>query len=319
MLGHGYAAFPQRVTPGASTRLQGVAGYYHIDDYHAAIFLAYELADPELNLAPDEALEKANLLSELLEKLQRSVRLTLEQLNDLRKLAESIPGIGPILFSPTSLPGTIVSAGTLAAAVAMNKPAHQLLDLTRARKKALYEWSRSRGTKRAKAGKKLFSGRVKIVSLGGKLYLDVPITADAKRYLVNGRIPNSSMLVPVSHARAMLAERAMLNPQGATGALRFATGPIVGAVVAIGPQAYVDYRNSQDLNDFLHRSAYSQPTNILSYLAGAGVGGLAAISGIPIIVVIIIGASFTVLMQYGLSILDANNKIGNALTRKNDF
>lgn len=317
MLGRGYMAFPDASAPefrgGAS-----IGGYYSIDDYHAALFLAHELADPNLVIDPDEALEKADLLHDLIQKVQRGGRITLEQLSALQKAAQSIPEIGPLMFSPTSLPGTMVTAGTLVAAASMSKPTHQLLDLTNARKKALQQWSRAKGKARVEGARKLAQGGVRLVTLGGKRYLEVPVTAKASRYLIGGMIPGSSTLLPVNATRASLTQRAMLNAQGARGALKLATGTIAGTVLAVVPQGIVDYTNSANLRDFLRRSTYSQPSNIAAVAASGMVAafltkGLVICFGIslPFIWPIIGGTLTGYLIQNWMEVEGYNKKFGD--------
>lgn len=299
MLGRGYATFPYE-TPAEFHGGPNIGGYYAIDDYHTALVLAHELADPNVFMDEDEALEKANLLHDLIQALQRGGRLTLEQLSTLQKAAQGIPVIGPQLFTPTSLPGTMVTLGSMAAATSMNKPTHQLLDLTKARKKALLQWSRARGKARVQAARTLSQGRVRLVTLHGKRYLNVPVTARASHYLVGGGIPGSTLLVPADSARASLMRKAVLGPNGATGALRMATGTTAGAVLAVVPQGIVDSMNATGLQDFLRRSSYSQPTNIATVVASAiGARIPIALLGSPL------GATASLVVVLGFGLLSA--------------
>ncbi|WP_052469301.1 hypothetical protein [Pseudomonas massiliensis] len=317
MLGRSYTAFPEN-SVGEFRGGPSIGGYYSIDDYHAALFLAYELGDPDIVMEPDEALEKANLLHDLMQKVQRGGRATLEQLSVLQKAAESIPEIGPLLFSPTSLPGTMVTAGTLVAAASATKPMHQLLDLTNARKKALSQWSRAKGKTRAKAARKLAQGGVKFVTLAGKHYLDVPVTTMASRYLIGGKMPASSALIPASSTRAALMQRAVLKANGARGGLRIASSTIVGTVLAVVPQAIADYTNAKDARDFLRRSTYTQPVNVAalaaSWLVPTIVVGIASVltgGTLPFVVILAIGAMAGQFAQYGLDKTGLNHRVGD--------
>lgn len=317
MLGRSYTAFPEN-SVGEFRGGPSIGGYYSIDDYHAALFLAYELGDPDIVMDSDEALEKANLLHDLMQKVQRGGRATLEQLSALQKAAESIPEIGPLLFSPTSLPGTMVTAGTLVAAASASKPTHQLLDLTNARKKALSQWSRAKGKARVQAAKKLTQGGVKFVTLGGKRYLKVPVTTMASRYLIGGNVSASTTLISASATRASLMQRAMLNANGARGALKLASGTIVGAVLAVVPQGVVDYTNATDVRDFLRRSTYSQPSNITAVAVSAIAATLAAkgviflaVSAYSFVTILAVGAAAGIVADYLLGKFGFNAKIGD--------
>jgi hypothetical protein len=315
MLGRGYAAFAYESEP----YFRGgprIDGYYPVSDYDAALFLAYELADPDIVMGADEALEKANLLQNLLQGLQRAGRWTLEELSTLQKAAERIPEIGPLLFSPTSLPGTFVTAGSIVAAASMSKPTHQLLDLTNARKKALYQWSQAKGKARVQAAQRLAQGRVTLVTHNGKHQFKVPVTAQASHYLVAGKVPGSTILVPAHSARASLVRKAMLSANGASGALRMATGTTAGALLAIGPQAVTDYMNATGFRDFLRRSTYSQPGNIAAVAASlfvanalAGVLASSAARVMPLLVLLLIGGGVGLAVQNLMNRFEGNKMI----------
>ncbi|MNJ61751.1 hypothetical protein D3C77_575560 [compost metagenome] len=63
-------------------------------------------------------------------------------------------------------------------------------------------------------------------------------------------------------------------------------GKASGPLLAFGPQLYFDARDSTSVDDFIKRSAYSQPTNAIAFaggvMAGVFIGGATAVVMIPV-------------------------------------
>src|SRR5690242_14365692 len=107
LIGGGNLPFPSEIASRAFPAAQNFAGYYATSDYNAAMFLAHELASPELDMSPSEAQESAQLLRSLIRNLGTAVNVSIEALKELQRTAQSIPGIGDLMFSPANLPGTL--------------------------------------------------------------------------------------------------------------------------------------------------------------------------------------------------------------------
>ena len=89
------------------------------------------------------------------------------------------------------------------------------------------------------------------------------------------------MNVPVYGAGRALSKRAWVVADGARGLLKYSTNNVAGMVLAVGPQAYLDYKSSTTMREFYKKSAYSQPTNVTAAVAGIATGSL-----------VIVGATF---------------------------
>jgi len=322
LIAGGNFSFPSEIASRSFPTPQNFAGYYATSDYNAAMFLAHELASPELDMSPSEAQESLQLLRSLIRNLGTAANVSVEALKELQKAAQSIPEIGDLMFSPANLPGTLVSAGTSVAAFSKSKSVVDLLDLSAADKKKLIKWANSRGTASSTSAKKAFKGRIKLIRVAGQLHFEVPITAQAQSYKVLGKVGQQVAHVPAYGTKTALNKRAMLHAEGAVGGLKFMTGNTVGVALAIGPQAYLDYSSSTTMDEFYRKSAYSQPTNVAAFAAGVVGGGLvtiaygvAAVGAAPLVLILAVGWGFGLVAQKGMSYTGVDQKIGDYLTK----
>ena len=289
LIGGGSLPFPSELASRAIPAPPNFAGYYATSDYNAAMFLAHELASPELEMSPSEAQESLQLLRSLIRNLSSAKDISVEALQELQKTAAAIPEIGSLLFSPANLPGTLVSAGTSVAAFSKSKSVVDLLDLSAADKKKLIKWANSRGTANSTSAKKAFKGRIKLIRVAGQLHFEVPITAQAQNYKVLGRVGGQVAHLPAYGTRGALNQRAMLHAKGATGGLKFMTGNVVGFALAVGPQAYLDYTSSASMGEFYRKSTESQPTNVAAFAGGMIFTAIAGALGAPLVIVLAVG------------------------------
>jgi hypothetical protein len=316
LIGGGSLPFPSELASRAIPAPPNFAGYYATNDYNAAMFLAHELASPDLDMSPSEAQESLQLLRSLIRNLSAAKNITVEMLKELQKTAEAIPEVGPLMFSPANLPGTLVSAGSTVAALAKSKSTVDLLDLSAADKKKLLKWANSRGTANSTSAKKTFRGRIKLIRVAGQLHFEVPITAQAQSYKVLGQVGQQVAHIPAYGTKAALSRTALLHSGGAAGGLKFMTGNTVGFALAVGPQAYFDYTSSASMDEFYRKSAYSQPTNVASFTAGAIVSiALGSLVGAPLVIVLLVGWGFGVATQAYMSETGTDKKIGDYLTK----
>lgn len=292
MMAPGKSAFPSETATQRYMNPMHFAGQYATDDYTAAVFLVNQLSSPDSGLTPEESKAAALLLRELLQKLKVGVNVTADALKSLQESAEKIPEIGPLMFSMGNLPGTVASMAGSVLAVSKAKKVSDLLDMTPAQKAKLHKWANSRGTPGAKSASKTFKGAIKIISVAGQRYFEVPVTASAQYYRVLGQVGSPVAHIPLANTKSVLNQRAHLHSEGARGPLRFATGNVVGAVLAVGPQAYLDWNSATTTEDFWRKTAESQPTNVASFAGGLLAGALVvAIAGAstPFIVVLGVG------------------------------
>lgn len=66
-------------------------------------------------------------------------------------------------------------------------------------------------------------------------------------------------------------------------------GTLMGAALAVGPQAYLDWTSSSSNEEFYRKSAESQPTNVAAFAVGAIVTFGLGFVGTPLVAVIAIG------------------------------
>ncbi|WP_419710209.1 hypothetical protein [Pseudomonas sp. NFX224] len=314
LIGGGNLPFPSEIASRAFPAPQNFAGYYATNDYNAAMFLAHELASPELDMSPSEAQESLQLLRSLIRNLSSAKDISVEALKELQKTAEAIPEIGPLMFSPANLPGTLVSAGTSIAALTKSKSVVDLLDLSAADKKKLIKWANSRGTANSTSAKKAFKGRIKLIRVAGQLHFEVPITAQAQSYKVLGKIGGQVAHLPAYGTKGALNQRAMLHAEGATRGLKFMTGNTVGIALAVGPQAYFDYTSSASMDEFYRRSAYSQPTNVAAFAGGVVFTAFAGALGAPLVIVLAFGWLGGAAVQSFMGRGNYDKEFGNYLT-----
>ncbi|MBF4558276.1 hypothetical protein H7698_19530 [Pseudomonas sp. p50] len=296
LVGVGNLPFPSEIASRNFPASPNFAGYYATNDYNAAMFLAHELASPEAVMTPVEAQESVQLLRTLIQRLSAAKNTSAEALKKLQKMAGDIPDIGSLLFSSTSMPGTLITVGNMAAAMSKSKSVVDLLDLSPADKKKLIQWASERGKASSTSAKKAFKGKIKLIRVGGQLHFEVPVTAQAQSYRVLGQVGSQVAHIPAYGTRAALNNRAMLHANGATRGLKLMTGAPVGVALAVLPQAYVDYSSSTTIEEFYKKSVYSQPVNVAAFAGGVASGALTGIvfvavglGGAPLVVVLAVG------------------------------
>ncbi|CAI8784430.1 PE domain-containing protein [Pseudomonas sp. IT-P74] len=317
LMGRGNLPFPSEIASRAFPAPPNFAGYYATNDYNAAMFLAHELASPDSDMSPTEAQESLQLLRSLIRSLSSAPDVSVEALKELQKTAEAIPEIGPLMFSPANLPGTLVSAGTSVAAFSRSKSVIDLLDLSAADKKKLIKWANSRGTANSTSAKKAFKGRIKLIRVAGQLHFEVPITAQAQSYKVLGAVGQKVAHVPAYGTKNALNKRATLHAEGATGGLKFMTGNTVGVALAIGPQAYLDYSSSTSMGEFYKKSVYTQPTNLAAFAGGVLVSFFmgSSLVAAPLVIVVLAGWGAGMAVQYYMGKSGTDKKAGNFIEK----
>lgn len=293
---------------------------YATSDYNAAVFLAHQLTSAE-GLSTTEVEESITLLQQLLRRLAVASEVTVEQLKHVQELAVGIPEVGQLLFSPGNLPGTFVNAANLAAATAKNQRLFDLLDLSPEQKGQLKRWIDNRGKAGARSAKKISKGNIKLVWLNNSLHFQIPATAQAmeytSRYMAGGKVN-----VPVYGAGRALSKRAWVAADGARGLLKYSTNNVAGMVLAVGPQAYLDYKSSTTMSEFYKKSIYNQPANVTAGVAGI-MGGKFAIyisvlfgAGVPGLgIVLLVGLGFSLAALRTFNAMGLGEKIGNSIYR----
>ncbi|MCX2900551.1 hypothetical protein [Pseudomonas mandelii] len=323
LLGTGTLPFPSEIASRSFPIMENFAGYYATSDYNAAMFLAYELSAPDAEMTSVEAQESVHLLCTLLKRLRAAPNIPVEAFKKLQQMAEAIPQIGPLLFSPTSLPGTLLAIGTIIAAAAQSKALVDLLDLSAADKKKLVQWANSRGSASSQSAKKAFRGRVKLIRVAGQLHFEVPVTAQAQSYRVLGQVGQQFAHIPAFGTKGVLDSRAMLHANGASRGLKLMTGGTVGSVLAVGPQAYFDYSSSSTMGEFFKKSAYSQPTNVAALVGGALASAsftfvcvVAGFGTAPLVLVLGVGLIAGAGLQYLIQHKGADRAVGNHIVKE---
>ncbi|WP_122579848.1 hypothetical protein [Pseudomonas viridiflava] len=328
LLGGGYQPFAGESASNFYMPLKNFAGTYETDDYSAAIYIVNLLLSKNAELSSEEYKSLVIQLRGYLKTLKASADVPVEALKSLQKSAESIPEIGPLMFSTANLPGTIASASGAVMAAAKARKVTDLLDLTAEQKSKLHTWANTRGAPGATSAHKTFKNSIKIVQRNGKSFFQIPVTAVAQHYKILGQAGQQFAHVPLVGTAAALNQRAHLHSGGATGALKFMGGDIVGIIIATAPQLALDYTSSTTRTEFYTKSAYSQPTNVVSAGAGivagnmarvaitwalAGSAGAAAAGAAPLIAVIIVGWGAGMAVQRAMGKYEADKSIGNWL------
>ncbi|QKZ02398.1 hypothetical protein [Pseudomonas eucalypticola] len=292
-----------------------IGGLYATDDYGAAMFLANDLQSPDPGMSAAELEAAALMLRDLMAKLYKEGKVGFEEMVELQKAAEGIPVIGPLMFSAANLPGTLAGVGGLIAGAAQTTSVNNLLDMTPALRKKLQAWAKSGGSKNYTKANRHFKGRIKLVRVNGVLHLEIPLTAQATNYRILNKSGNTHVRVPAAGTAPRLGKWSWVHANGATGAAKVLSGNSVGALLAVGPQAYIDATNSNSVHEFLNKSAYSQPTNVAAFGAGVVVSVVFASTAVPFVVVLAIGLSAGWLAQYAMGESGADKSIGDFLTK----
>ncbi|VVQ26157.1 hypothetical protein PS928_06382 [Pseudomonas fluorescens] len=301
-----------------------LAGEYPTDNYTAAVYLVHQLSSRDEQMSPDEFISAALLLRELLQKLKSATNVSVEALQALQQAAAKIPVIGPLMFSGGNLPGTIATAAGGVMAAARARKVTDLLDLTAEQKSKLNAWANSRGAPGAQSASKTFKGSIRIISKKGQLFFEIPVTAVARHYKILGEVGPSVAHITVGNTKVALTQRAHLHANGAIGMLKFMGGDSVGAALAVGPQAFLDYSSSTTGTEFYNKSVYSQSTNIVSAAVGVGSGyalagaaALFAVPAAPLVVVVAVGFVAGLVVQWAMVEFGVDNVIGNAMKIEN--
>lgn len=271
MLGTGEPLWPANIANRLMANAPNMGEFYATSDYNAAVFIIHQLKSDE-PMSAREVEESVSLLQRLLRQMSAAADINLEKLQQVQQMAEGIKGIGPLLFSPANIAGTVVNLSNMSLALAQNKSVSDLLDLPPDQKARLKNWVDMRGKAGARSAKKISKGKIKLVWLRGVLHFQIPATAESVYYTQRHRMPGV-VNVPVYGAKRGLSRKAWLAADGARGLLKYSSSGTAGVVLAVGPQAYLDYRSSATLDEFYRKSAYSQPANIAAVAAGISIGG----------------------------------------------
>ncbi|WP_268796892.1 C40 family peptidase [Pseudomonas huanghezhanensis] len=282
-------------------RPPNLAGLYVTDNYTAALLLISQLSSPDQDMSSAEAESSALLLRELLKVMEGAKDVSVEALQSLQKAAAAIPTIGPLMFSPGNIPGTIASASGLVMAAAKTKKLSDMLDLTSAQRTKLRKWASRRGGPNVNEAGKILKGRIKVLRKAGQLVLEIPLTLESKDYKILGEIGKPAVTIPAAAVQGELSKRVYLHANAARGGLKLLTGGTVGAALAVGPQAYLDWTSSTTNEEFYRKSAESQPTNAVSFVAGAAVTFAIGLTGAPLIIVIAVGWGAGLLAQHAMA------------------
>ncbi|MCF5777568.1 hypothetical protein GIV40_10770 [Pseudomonas poae] len=314
LLGHGTLPWPSVIAERHFPTSMSISGFYATDELSAAHFMVATLSDPDNGLDAQEHEQMALHLIYLLSKVKAAGYVTAREVKELHQKAQSIPVIGPLLFSLSSIPGE--AAALVGMLHAFNKGTRlaELLDLPSDARKKLTNWAITRGTPGSISAKRAFKQRIKLVRLGGQLYFEVPANSRAKLYKISERMRANHILLPVHQAAQSLRRRVPItsNAYSARGVGRIVAGTTAGAILAVGPQAIIDATESGNMDEFLHRSAYSQPTNLASFAIGAIVA--TAVSSAVVAIVVALGVGYIVQLFLSYEEWELNRKFGNLLT-----
>ncbi|HYQ51712.1 MAG TPA: hypothetical protein VES70_14975 [Pseudomonas sp.] len=315
LLGQGDLPWPSVVAARTYGRLD-IGGIYSADDVSAAEFLIAELKSPDSELSADEAEEYALQLRALISKIESSAKLTKDQVLALKKKAESIPIVGPLLFGTANLPGTLASVGGLIHSASKATKVEDLLDMTDATRKQLKKWAASRGKPNSVSASRAMKGRLKLVRVGGNLYFEIPANTRASIYRLPGPAGGSHVHIPAFNTAKALRATAHVDgaAYGSRGVGLVLTGKAAGGALAFGPQAYLDWSSSTSVGDFATKSAYSQPTNALAFAAGLAIGTATAPAVVVITASILAGLAIQLVMSDDVT--GWGTDLGNFLTGK---
>ncbi|WP_422418959.1 hypothetical protein [Pseudomonas sp. GZD-222] len=292
--------WPSDVAARAFPSILDIGGTYAVDDLSAAEFLIAELSSAKSELSEQEAEEYSLMLHTLLGKLKAAGRISGKELLAIKNKAESIPVVGPLLFSTANLTGTLASVGGVVHAGSKATKVDKLLDLTDATRKKLKQWAATRGKPGSVSAHRAFRGRIKLIRIGGHLFFEVPTTAKASIYRVSGKVVGDVVHLQAYNTAKALSATAHVDSAAYSqrGVGRVLTGNLAGPLLAFGPQLALDMHSSSSVDEFLKKSAYSQPTNGMAFVGGVLV---TAFVGGPAIVVITASLLMGVAIQLVMS------------------
>lgn len=314
LLGHGTLPWPSVIAERHFPTSMSISGFYATDELSAAHFMVATLSDPDNGLDAQEHEQMALHLSYLLSKVKVAGYVTAREVKELHQKAQSIPVIGPALFSLSSLPSTTAALAGLIHAPFKAGRLVDMLDLSPELKRQLVNWANTRGKPGSVSAKRAFKQRIKLVRIQGQLHFEVPANARAQFYTIGGKTASNAIKLPIYQAAEALRRRVPITPSAysARGIGRILTGTTAGALLTVGPQAIIDGTSSNGFNDFLNKSAYSQSTNV-GIIILSSVVGLAGLSAMATIAIVIAGGIIIhALMNMGE--YSANERIGDALT-----
>ncbi len=314
LLGQGQLPWPSVIAERHFPTDISISGFYATDELSAAHFMVATLSDPDNGMDVQEHEQMALHLSYLLSKIKAAGYVTAREVMELQQKAETIPVIGPALFSLSSLPGTTAALAAFINASSKTERLVDMLDLPPNLKQKLINWANNRGKPGSISAKRAFKQKIKLIRIQGQLHFEVPANARAQFYKFANHAATNAARISVSQAAEALRRRVPLTSRAysSRGVGRILTGTTAGALLSVGPQAIIDGASSKDMGEFMHKSAYSQPTNILSIAIGAAVG-FASLSAVAAIVVIVVaGVAIHFLMNVGE--YSINDRIGDALT-----
>lgn len=280
LLGEGELPWPETIAARSFPLLLDIGGRYNASDRDAAEFLILQLSAAESELEVTEAEDYALMLRALLDKMASSGKAGVDEWVALQKRAEAIPGLGPVLFSPGNMPGTLAALGGAIHAASRSTRIEKLLDLDPGTRDALKKWAKSRGKPGSVSANRAFRGRIKLVRYSGHLFFEIPASAKASMYRVNGQLNSATIRLSAYDTAKALRSVAHVDSgaYGSRGVGRILTGSAAGPLLSFGPQMVIDASSSSSVSEFLHKSAYSQPSNIAAFAVGAiiiGIGGTA--------------------------------------------
>ena len=318
LLGTGEPLWPANIANRLMANAPNISEFYATSDYNAAIFIIHQLKSDE-PMSAREVEESVSLLQRLLRQMSAAADISLEKLQQVQQMAESIKGIGPLLFSPANIAGTVVNISNMSLALAQNKTVSDFLDLPPDQKARLKNWVDMRGKAGARSAKKISKGKIKLVWLRGTLHFQIPATAESVYYTQRHRMPGV-VNVPVYGAKRGLSRKAWLAADGARSLLKYSSSGTAGVVLAVGPQAYLDYKSSATLDEFYRKSAYSQPANIAAVAAGITAGKIIIKSakfvrfGPAFVIMLAVGWAVSVGTLFLAGELKLDKKLGDLLT-----
>ncbi len=274
LLGQGALPWPSVIAERHLPTDISISGFYATDELSAAHFMVATLSDPDNGMDEQAHEQMALHLSYLLSKIKAAGYVTAREVKELQQKAEAIPVIGPALFSLTSLPSTLATLAALIHSPFKGGQLVDMLDLSPALKRKLIVWADTRGKPGSVSAKRAFKQKIKLVRVQGQLHFEVPVNSRAKFYELAKYATNKGVQLSVFQAAEDLRKRVPITSHAysSRGIGRILTGTTAGAILGIGPQAVLDGTNATDLTDFLHKSAYSQPTNIANVLLGVTIG-----------------------------------------------
>ncbi len=317
LLGQGALPWPSVIAERHFPTDISISGFYATDELSAAHFMVATLSDPDNGMDAHEHEQIVVHLSLLIEKIKVAGYVTALEVKEPHEKALSIPIVGPLFFSLASIPGEAAALVGVHNALSKGVILAEVINLPPGLKNQISIWATTRKTPGSISAKKTFKQRIKLVRLGGQLYFEVPASARAQLYKISERMRANHILLPVQQAAQSLRNRVPITSKAyaSRGVGRVVAGTSSGAVLAIGPQAIIDAMASENMNDFLHKSAYSQPTNFASFTLG--VVAAAAFSSAVVAILAALGAGYLIQLILNNDDWELSRKFGDLLTGAN--